>query len=215
MSSTDPSSRFISESAIDEARKEREEAWKQAYKAGDAQTPMPGTEYDPRTLFEQLQEQKNKKNEAYEESRRFASSIRKLDADETEFLDTVDELEKKKWLEQRQTESLALSEFKEKVAERQAKPAATRRAAAPPGRALSIASKISGAIHRRTQPSSPAAPPAAPTPKRPDDGRGDASDSSRSLKRHKHGAASPRASPAESDALGLLAAYASDGSESP
>ncbi|KAJ2616520.1 hypothetical protein H4S08_000756 [Coemansia sp. RSA 1365] len=121
MSNTDPNSRFISENAIEEARKEREEAWKKAYETGAA-APIPETDYDPRTLYERLQEQRSKKEEAYAESRRFANQIRKLDTEEIEFLDTVDVLERQKQTEQKQTEILALADFNNKVAERHRRP---------------------------------------------------------------------------------------------
>ncbi|KAJ2157581.1 hypothetical protein GGF46_004399 [Coemansia sp. RSA 552] len=121
MGSTDPSSRFISESTIEEARKERGEAWKRAYEAGSTSEapppPPPDADYDPRTLYERLQEQRAIKGDALAESRRFANQIRKLDTDELEFLDEVDERERKKQLEQQQKERSALAEFNEKVAE--------------------------------------------------------------------------------------------------
>ncbi|KAJ2809466.1 hypothetical protein H4R20_000086 [Coemansia guatemalensis] len=154
MSSTDPNSRFISESSIEEARKEREEAWKKAYEAGTAPTPAPNTDYDPRTLYERLQEQRSKKEDAYAESRRFANQIRKLDTDEIEFLDTVDELERKKQNEQKQSELLALAEFNSKVAERHKRPANTSIKRHNPKsntslKSTAVASKLTGVVRRR------------------------------------------------------------------
>ncbi|KAJ2714767.1 hypothetical protein H4R19_001555 [Coemansia spiralis] len=203
MSGADPSSRFVTEAAIEEARKEREQAWKKAYEAGEVQGPAPDAEYDPRTLYEQLREQRAKKTEAYEESRRFANSIRKLDADETEFLDTVDELEQQRWREQRQSETLALSEFKDKVAERRAHSASGKRrgpaATLATQRAPSIVATIGSAVRRRAPPVTPATPAA-----------GDSSDSSDNSTRCKR----RKGSPGAPDPLGVLASYASDDSES-
>ncbi|KAJ2767849.1 hypothetical protein IWQ56_003168 [Coemansia nantahalensis] len=217
MSGTDPGSRFITEAAIDEARKEREEAWKRAFEAGEAQAPAPDGAYDPRTLYERLQEQRAKKAEAYEESRRFASGIRKLDEDETEFLDTVDELEQQRHRARRQSESLALSQFKDKVAERRAHPAsgsgtgkrtaAAAAAAVVARRAPSIVAAIGSAVRRRASPAKPAPLPVTPVPA---DDSGESSDSSESSTRRKR----HKGSPGAPDPLGLLASYASDDSDS-
>ncbi|KAJ2081248.1 hypothetical protein H4R24_002467 [Coemansia sp. RSA 988] len=152
MSNTDPNSRFISESSIEEAQKEREEAWKRAYEAGTAPTPVPDSDYDPRTLYERLQEQRAKKEDAYTESRRFANQIRKLDTEEIEFLDTVDELEKKKQFDQKQSEKLALAEFNIKVADRHKRPAniMSKRPTKSQRSSASVESKLSGLIRRRS-----------------------------------------------------------------
>ncbi|KAJ2502488.1 hypothetical protein GGH96_001017 [Coemansia sp. RSA 1972] len=158
MSSTDPSSRFISESAIDDARKEREDAWKKAYESGTA--PPADPDYESRTLYEQLQEQRTKKSEAMAESRRFANQIRMLDDGETEFLDSVDEHEREQQVARKREEMAALAEFKDKVAERQQRPVerALPKNQAKQGqtksgsvRTSSILSKISGSVRRREQ----------------------------------------------------------------
>ncbi|KAJ2549947.1 hypothetical protein EV175_004251 [Coemansia sp. RSA 1933] len=109
---TDPNSRFISANAIEEARKEREDAWKRAYDSSE-EAPPPEPDYDPRTLYERLQEQKRRKTESYEESRRFANQIRKLDTDEVDFLDTVEDEEGKQYLEARRAEAEQLAKFKD------------------------------------------------------------------------------------------------------
>ncbi|KAJ2491902.1 hypothetical protein IWW37_001874 [Coemansia sp. RSA 2050] len=117
--STDPSSRFISESAIEEARREREAAWKKAYESGNTSTAAPPeSEYDPRTLYERLKEQRQKKDESYAESRRFANQIKKLDPEETDFLEAIDEHALEKQRAERQAEMLALAQFKDQVAEK-------------------------------------------------------------------------------------------------
>ncbi|KAJ1770328.1 hypothetical protein LPJ74_003279 [Coemansia sp. RSA 1843] len=113
---TDPSSRFISANDIEEARKERENAWKHAYDKPEDELDgqgVPEQEYDPRTLYERLQEQKRRKTEAHEESRRFANQIRKLDIDEIEFLDAVDDEEGKRYTEARRAEAEQLAKYKD------------------------------------------------------------------------------------------------------
>ncbi|KAJ1830660.1 hypothetical protein LPJ63_004791 [Coemansia sp. RSA 2711] len=125
MTSTNPNSRFISEAAIEEARQERSEAWKRAYESGTAPEPSDASDYDPRTLYERLQEQRAKKTEALAESRRFANQIQRLDDDDIEFIDTVDERERQKQLERRREERAALAAFNERVAERSTRLPAT------------------------------------------------------------------------------------------
>ncbi|KAJ2509273.1 hypothetical protein IWW47_000075 [Coemansia sp. RSA 2052] len=121
--STDPSSRFISETAIEDARREREAAWQKAYESGDASSSAPiGSEYDPRTLYERLKEQRQKKDESYAESRRFANQIKRLDPEETEFLESIDEHALEKQRAERQAEILALAKFKDQVAEKRQPP---------------------------------------------------------------------------------------------
>ncbi|KAI8324452.1 hypothetical protein GQ54DRAFT_320969 [Martensiomyces pterosporus] len=152
MSNTDPKSRFISEAAIDEARREREEAWKKAYEAGEAPTPTPDADHDPRTLYERLQEQRQRKDEAYAESRRFGNQIRKLDQGETEFLESVDDHEREKVEDQKRKEILELAAFKDEVASKKQRTGAAKSSAATRERrarnqpARSIIGRISGAV---------------------------------------------------------------------
>lgn len=79
-------------------------------------TEAPEPEYDPRTLYERLQEQKQKKQEEFEESKKMKNLVRVLDNDEIEFLaicnNSKAELENQKYRE----ELLALEEYKRGVA---------------------------------------------------------------------------------------------------
>lgn len=50
----------------------------------------PEEPYDPRTLYERLKEQKDKKDEEWEESRKLKHLIKGLDNDEVSFLEMVD-----------------------------------------------------------------------------------------------------------------------------
>uniref|UniRef100_A0A3P8U1B7 Proteasome activator subunit 3 interacting protein 1 n=1 Tax=Amphiprion percula TaxID=161767 RepID=A0A3P8U1B7_AMPPE len=84
----DLSRKFVSESELDERRKKRQEEWEKVRKPDDPEE-APEEEYDPRSLFERLQEQKDKKQEEYEEQFKFRNMVRGLDEDETSFLDEV------------------------------------------------------------------------------------------------------------------------------
>ena len=68
--------------------------------------------YDPRTLYERLKEQKDKKQEEYEESKKLKNFVKGLEDDEVEFLQNIDEqkavLEHRKYEEEMKT----LEEFK-------------------------------------------------------------------------------------------------------
>lgn len=84
----DLSRKFVSETELDERRKKRQEEWEKVRKPEDPQE-APEEEYDPRSLFERLQEQKDKKQEEFEEQFKFRNMVRGLDEDETNFLDEV------------------------------------------------------------------------------------------------------------------------------
>ncbi|KAG7468699.1 hypothetical protein MATL_G00145630 [Megalops atlanticus] len=80
--------KFVSESELEERRKRRQEEWEKVRKEDDPEE-APEEEYDPRSLYERLQEQKDKKQEEYEEQFKFKNMVRGLDEDETSFLDEV------------------------------------------------------------------------------------------------------------------------------
>uniref|UniRef100_A0A023FBK1 Putative nefa-interacting nuclear protein nip30 n=1 Tax=Triatoma infestans TaxID=30076 RepID=A0A023FBK1_TRIIF len=109
------SSGFISESELAERRKVRQEEWE---KVRQPNQPLeaPEEEYDHRSLFERLEEQKKKKEFEYEEAHRLKNMIKGLDDDEIDFLELVDrskmEEERKKCAE----EELEMADFRNKVA---------------------------------------------------------------------------------------------------
>ncbi|XP_013855051.1 PSME3-interacting protein [Austrofundulus limnaeus] len=84
----DLSRKFVSEAELDERRKKRQEEWEKVRKPDDPEE-VPEEEYDPRSLFERLQEQKDKKQQEFEEQFKFRNMVRGLDEDETSFLDEV------------------------------------------------------------------------------------------------------------------------------
>ncbi|CAG9862109.1 unnamed protein product [Phyllotreta striolata] len=99
------SSGFITESEVAEIRKRRQEEWEKVRKADDP-IIRPEEPSDNRSLFERLQEQKQKKDLEYEEAHKLKNMIKGLDDDEIEFLDLVDrkktEADRRKELEEEQ-----------------------------------------------------------------------------------------------------------------
>lgn len=109
------SSGFISEAEITKQRRIRQEEWDRV-RTADQPLEAPEESYDPRSLYERLQEQKNKRDAEYEEAHKLKNMIKGLDDDEVEFLDLVDrtklEEERKKHLE----EEKEMRDFKAAVA---------------------------------------------------------------------------------------------------
>lgn len=109
------SSGFISEAEIAEQRRTRQEEWERV-RTADQPLEAPDEPYDPRSLYERLQEQKNKRDIEYEEAHKLKNMIKGLDDDEVEFLDLIDrtkmEEERKKNLE----EEKEMRDFKAAVA---------------------------------------------------------------------------------------------------
>ncbi|KAF7242736.1 PSME3-interacting protein [Varanus komodoensis] len=79
---------FVSEVEIEERRKRRQEEWEKVRKPDDPKE-CPEEVYDPRSLYERLQEQKDKKQQEFEEQFKFKNMVRGLDEDESNFLDEV------------------------------------------------------------------------------------------------------------------------------
>lgn len=105
------SSGFISETEIESQRQRRQEEWEKV-RTPDQPLDAPEEEYDPRSLYDRLQEQKQKKEFEYEEAHKLKNMIKGLDDDEVDFLDLVDksklEEEKRKNLEEKKE----LNEFR-------------------------------------------------------------------------------------------------------
>ncbi|XP_046385054.1 PSME3-interacting protein [Ischnura elegans] len=108
------SSGFISEAELEERRRFRQEEWEKVRKP-DEPMEAPEEQYDHRSLFERLQEQKQKKDMEYQESIKLKNMIKGLDDEEVEFLDLVEqrkaEEEKRKWAE----EAKEIRDFREAV----------------------------------------------------------------------------------------------------
>jgi len=70
LAGTSSSNRFVSENSIKEAQGRRKEEWAKAYERLGQKPPEdegPAQKYDPRSLYEKLQEQKMTKQAAFEE----------------------------------------------------------------------------------------------------------------------------------------------------
>ncbi|KAG2470055.1 F192A protein, partial [Polypterus senegalus] len=80
--------KFVSETQLEERRKKRQEEWEKVRKPDDPEE-CPEEVYDPRSLYERLQEQKDKKQQEFEEQFKFKNMVKGLDEDETNFLDEV------------------------------------------------------------------------------------------------------------------------------
>lgn len=106
------SSGFISEAEATEIRKRKQEEWERVRKPTD---PIERPE-ENKSLFERLQEQKQKKELEYEEAHKLKNMIKGLDDDEIEFLDLVDRTklaaDRKKELE----EERELNDYRNRVA---------------------------------------------------------------------------------------------------
>ncbi|BGO91003.1 hypothetical protein NBRC10512_005911 [Rhodotorula toruloides] len=156
-------SRFVSSNALEEAKKRREAEWREAYARIGQEPPKQEEEekYDPRSLFERLQENKTKKQEAFEEQLKFKNHFRALDEDEISFLDSMvedgneEEKERKKQIEEE------LRSFRQAVTKRSTAPA-------PPAIASSLSPSLSPLLASTTASTStstsaaPASKPLAP-----------------------------------------------------
>ncbi|XP_026086407.1 protein FAM192A-like isoform X1 [Carassius auratus] len=153
----DLSRKFVSESELDERRKKRQEEWEKVRKP-DEPEEAPEEKYDPRSLYERLQEQKDKKQEEYEEQFKFKNMVKGLDEDETSFLDEVSQkqslIEKHRRDEEAQElkeyrsalQKLATNESQKKEAEKKAGPKPSENRTSH----LSQAHLLAGAVKRRS-----------------------------------------------------------------
>ncbi|XP_056668324.1 PSME3-interacting protein isoform X2 [Monodelphis domestica] len=107
--------RFVSETELDERRKKRQEEWEKVRKPEDPEE-CPEEVYDPRSLFERLQEQKDKKQQEYEEQFKFKNMVRGLNEDETNFLDEVSRQQELIEKQRREEELKELKEYRSTLA---------------------------------------------------------------------------------------------------
>ncbi|KAG8437683.1 hypothetical protein GDO86_008405 [Hymenochirus boettgeri] len=103
--------RFVTESEIEERKKKRQEEWEKVRKPEDPEE-CPEEVYDPRSLYEKLQEQKDKKQLEYEEQFKFKNMVRGLDEDETNFLDEVSRKQELLEKQRKEEERKELNEFR-------------------------------------------------------------------------------------------------------
>ncbi|NXU59028.1 F192A protein, partial [Turnix velox] len=72
----------------------------------------PEEAYDPRSLYERLQEQREKKQQEFEEQFKFKNMVRGLDEDETHFLDEVSRQQELLEKQRREEELKELNEYR-------------------------------------------------------------------------------------------------------
>ena len=71
------SSGFVTEKELSEQKKARQEEWERVRKPDDPEE-APEVAYDPRSLFEQLEEHRVKKQDEWDESHKLKNQIRGL-----------------------------------------------------------------------------------------------------------------------------------------
>jgi len=107
--------KFISEKDVEEKKKKRQEEWEKVRNADDPET-APEEEYDPRSLFERLQENKDKKQAEFEEKIKFKNQFRGIDEDESNFLSSVSQRTAEIEREKREAERKELDDLKKSMA---------------------------------------------------------------------------------------------------
>lgn len=85
------SSGFVSEKVLEEKRQERQKEWEKVRKPEDPQTRPEENDANSvhRSLFDQLESNRNKAQEEWDEKHQLKNQIRGIDDDEAEFLDQV------------------------------------------------------------------------------------------------------------------------------
>lgn len=107
--------KFISEKDVEEKKKQRQEEWDKVRTAEDPEI-APEEEYDPRSLFERLQENKDKKQAEFEEKIKFKNQFRGIDEDESNFLSNVAQRTAEIEKEKREAERKELDEMRKSMA---------------------------------------------------------------------------------------------------
>ncbi|XP_059362577.1 PSME3-interacting protein [Carassius carassius] len=153
----DLSRKFVSESELDERRKKRQEEWEKVRNPDDPEE-APEEKYDPRSLYERLQEQKDKKQEEFEEQFKFKNMVKGLDEDETSFLDEVSQKQSLIEKHRRDEEALEIKEYRsalQKLTTNENQKKETEKKAGPKPSEhrtshLSQAHLLAGAVKRRS-----------------------------------------------------------------
>ncbi|WWC64152.1 uncharacterized protein I303_106760 [Kwoniella dejecticola CBS 10117] len=111
-------SRFESQASIDEAKENKQKAWKEAYaRIGQEPPPeQPEEEYDPRTLYERLQSKKDLKKEEWDAKMKLSNQWRGIDSEEQRFLMEKDAEKKAEQRKVEEREAEDLREYRERQA---------------------------------------------------------------------------------------------------
>merc|ERR1711872_73222 len=117
------SSGFISEAQVEEKKRIRQENWENTRNEDDPLEAPEEPEFDPRSLYDRLQDQKDKKQAEYEEAHKFKNMVRGLEDDEVDFLELVDRTKLQEEKRVKIEESSAMAEYRKKVSAMQKKAA--------------------------------------------------------------------------------------------
>lgn len=105
---------FVSEEELDEKRRKRQEEWDKV-RQPDEPLEAPEEKYDPRCLYDRLEEQKQKKQDEIDEQFKLKNQVKGLESDEVEFLDYVSQKQMEVTKQREQEENAALSEYRNAV----------------------------------------------------------------------------------------------------
>ncbi|XP_077302829.1 PSME3-interacting protein isoform X2 [Arctopsyche grandis] len=108
------SSGFVSEVELAEARRRRQQQW-ELVRQPDQPEEAPEETFDPRPLYQRLEEQKNKKDAEFEEAHKLKNMIRGLDDDEVGFLELVEQSKASVARQISLEEQREMKEFRERV----------------------------------------------------------------------------------------------------
>jgi len=101
--------RFVSQSELEEARNRRQAEWERVRQPHEP-IEAPEEVEDQRSLYERLKEVKDKKQEEFDEARKFKNMFRGLESDETDFLSMVSKAKVDEENKKRQEEQAILKE---------------------------------------------------------------------------------------------------------
>ncbi|KAI9270338.1 N-terminal domain of NEFA-interacting nuclear protein NIP30-domain-containing protein [Phascolomyces articulosus] len=138
--------KFVSRSVVDQ-NQEQEIPRDGDQEAGSSSTPQ--EDYDPRTLFERLQEQKTMKEELFQEQTRLSNLIKRVDDEEAEYYQTLSDVQERLDLEKAQKEREELEAFRKAVEQtRQTEPTATTTAVTSSATDTTTSTKTSSASQK-------------------------------------------------------------------
>ena len=112
---------FVSEKALEEARQKRQEEWEKV-RQPDQPKEAPEQDYDHRSLFERLEENRKSKQAEWDSEHDIKKVVRGIDDDEAAFLDKVDEVKSRHDLQRKQEEKTEIDDYrkmKDKLLEEQ------------------------------------------------------------------------------------------------
>ncbi|KAK7505325.1 hypothetical protein BaRGS_00003487 [Batillaria attramentaria] len=145
---TVPLKRFETQGEVDEKRKKRQEEWEKVRKPDD---PLEAPEEETRSLWQQLQDNQEAKQQEIEEQYKLRNSVKGLEDDELKFLEHVSNRQVELEKEREKEEKAAVKRVTEKPqpAQEAKKPTPSTSSAASSGK-KSQHSLLLGAIKRKS-----------------------------------------------------------------